>query len=189
MNRSKTFIPASLIARLVLAGVFLGLAVWSMLGLRERLSIEALVDEEAEAVLALVADGLPAGRNAYWYDAIGTRLVALGADHAVIASEAYERAVAREPRDGHLWLRLTWARYLAAGRFDESVAEALEASFARLPYGELEYRRWRIQFCDDVWFSLPEHLREAALREARIENENWVRRNTLMIASELGLRN
>lgn len=91
--------------------------------------------------------------------------------------ESFERAVALEPRDGHLWLRLAYARYVRAGSVTPDVVAALEHAYLRLPYGEPDIRRWRLQFCDAHWASLSVGVRAAALREARSEQPRWRERN------------
>ena len=163
--------------RLVLAAVPIALAAWSASVLLSRLEIRNLEEADPSGIVAVVEGGLPEGRSAYWYDTLGSRLYDLPDPRLDVAILALEQAASLESRDGHIWLRLAYARSLVDGAGSPGALEALEMSYYRLPYGESDMRRWRLQFCDSHWAHLSDGIRAAAMREARSERAAWLRDN------------
>lgn len=118
--------------------------------------------------LAAYGSALPERGSARLYTAIGDRALAVQSRHASIAAAAYERSVVMEPRDGLVWAKLSMARLLSAPGDPAAVIDALRQSYFVMPYSDRSVIRWRLDYVATVWGFLPEDVRAAARREARI---------------------
>jgi len=131
----------------------------------QALSIANLDDTE---FLAAYGDVLPVRGSARLYTAIGDRALAMQLRRASVAAVAYERSVEMEPRDGLVWAKLSMARLLSQPGDPAAVIDALRQSYFVMPYADRSVIRWRLDFAATVWGFLPEDVRAAARREARI---------------------
>ena len=101
-------------------------------------------------------------------ETIGDRALALDEPDARMAALAFALAVEKEPRDGALEAKYAYARYIEMGFLPPDAAAALSRSYYRMPYGTREFAAWRLDFMEAVWAFLPESLKAAAVREARV---------------------
>jgi O-antigen ligase len=120
---------------------------------------------------------LPSG-SAWLTEAYADRAFRLDSPNVQIAREALQRAIVKEPRSGALWMKLAYAEYLTGPGWTDSGIEAMRQSYLRLPYARVtlserrmradNLRDWRLAFIAVDWARLPEDVRVAARREARL---------------------
>lgn len=94
-----------------------------------------------------------------------------------LAAVACARGVELEPRDGETWTRLAYARLGDAGYWTADALDAMRTAYYRMPYGDRDFRRWRLRLVDSSWPAMPPDIQNAALREARTEAPDWLSRN------------
>ena len=112
-------------------------------------------------------------------EAIGDRALRLGQPDLALARAAFLMSLDKEPRSGKVWAKLAYANYAIIPVMAGETETALRQSYYLLPYGDDEFRSWRLAFVAQSWNGLPEDLKSVAEREARIlsrrEAERWRR--------------
>ena len=159
---------ASRITTLSVAAILVtasGLSFWAF---TDRASAISIANLDNARFTELFAESDRLSGSAVRLEAIGDRALRLDPTAPELAREAFSRAVAKEPRDGVLEAKLAYAVYLENGRLTPEAAAALSRSYYRMPYGTREFAAWRLDFLEAIWPALPDRLREAALREARV---------------------
>ncbi len=173
-GRTQTMVKISAAYALALAA---GLSVYAA---EDRLKAQSVrTMDEARFVQRIERDTfkLPSG-SAWLMEAYADRAFRLDVPNAPIARAALQRAIAREPRSGTLWMKLAYAEYLASPGWTDSGIEAMRQSYLHLPYARItrserqmradNLRDWRLAFVAVDWGRLPEDVRAAARREARL---------------------
>lgn len=173
-GRPQTLVKISAAYALALAA---GLSLYAA---EDRIKAQSVRDmDEARFVSRIERDTfkLPSG-SAWLMEAYADRAFRLDAPNAPIARTALQHAIAREPRSGGLWMKLAYAEYLAGSGWTDSGVEAMRQSYLRLPYARItaserrmradNLRDWRLAFVAVDWARVPEDVRAAARREARL---------------------
>ena len=142
-----------------------GLSFWAFTDRASALSVAGLEDNR---FTELFSDESDLSGSPVRLEAIGDRALALDTPDAALAAAAFAGAVEKEPRDGALEAKYAFARYVEMGFLPPDAAAALSRSYYRMPYGTREFAAWRLDFMEAVWSFLPESLKAAALREARV---------------------
>lgn len=163
------------------AGYALALAAGlSLYAAEDRLKAQSVrTMDEARFVSRIERDTFELASGSAWLmEAYADRAFRLDAPNAPIAREALQRAIAKEPRSGALWMKLAYAEYLTGPGWTDSGIEAMRQSYLRLPYARVtlserrmradNLRDWRLAFVAVDWARLPEDMRVAARREARL---------------------
>ncbi len=83
-----------------------------------------------------------------------------------IRTESYA-GLARNPAQGDAWARLAYVNTIQAGRLGSMGQDALRHSFDTIPYGNLSFQQWRIEFTLSLWQDLDDNLQLAARRSLR----------------------
>jgi len=165
-----------------IGGAF-GLAIAAGLSLyaaQDRLNAQSVRSMDSERFAARIShgeDSLPSG-SAWLLEAYADQVFRLDDPDAALARAALQRAILREPRHGGLWLKLAYAEYLDGPGWTGDAVSALRQSYFHLPYArvtrserrlrEENLRDWRLAFAAFDWANLPEDVRAAARREARL---------------------
>lgn len=155
-------------APVIFSAVFAAGALLSGSAFLDRAQALSTMNLDGPEFLAAYGSALPERGSAQLYTAIGDRALAAQSRHASIAAAAYERSVVMEPRDGLVWAKLSMARLLSAPGDPAAVIDALRQSYFVMPYSDRSVIRWRLDYAATVWGLLPEDIRAAAHREARI---------------------
>ena len=112
-------------------------------------------------------------------EAIGDRALRLQRPDLATARAAFVQSLSQEPRSGKVWAKLAYVNYAIIPVMAGETETALRQSYYLMPYGDDEFRPWRLAFMAQTWNSLPQDLRDMAEREARIqprrEAERWRR--------------
>lgn len=112
-------------------------------------------------------------------EAIGDRALRLEQPELALARAAFRMSLDKEPRSGKVWAKLAYANYAIIPVMAGETETALRQSYYFMPYGDDEFRSWRLAFVAQTWKGLPEDLRSMARREARIlsrrDAERWRR--------------
>ncbi|MGY6627971.1 MAG: O-antigen ligase family protein [Oceanicaulis sp.] len=152
----------------------------SLYAAQDRLNAQSVRTMDAERFLTRISQGeasLPSG-SAWLLEAYADQAFRLDAPDASLARAALQRAIVREPRHGVLWMKLAYAEYLAGPGWTDNAVSALRHSYFHLPYARVtrserlsredNLRDWRLAFAAVDWANLPEDVRAAARREARL---------------------
>ena len=101
-------------------------------------------------------------------EAIGDRALRLDPLDPALARAAFFASLDRESRNGKVWAKAAYANYLIIPIIAGETENALRQSYYLTPYAERGFIEWRLGFMATIWPGLPEDLRSAAEREARI---------------------
>lgn len=140
----------------------------SIMAFGDRMSAQAILQMPDGTFEGLVTEGAALEGSPNRLVAVGDRALRMTPPDAALAARAFERATEAEPRDGRVWAKLAYARHVAAGSAGRRVIDALRQSYLLMPYGEDEFRVWRLTYVAGLWAVLPDDVRAAALRDSRL---------------------
>jgi len=110
-------------------------------------------------------------------EAIGDRALRLDTPNLALARAAFQASLAEEPRSGKVWAKAAYVNYAIVPVLAGETETALRQSYYLMPYADRSFISWRLEFMAQVWDGLPQDLRNAAEREARIlpgrSRSNW----------------
>ena len=159
-------------AGLAIAGLGAGIAA-ALLAV-EAFRAEALLSADDTTRRAWLAEGAPEDCSLRRCETFADMALSMGDDGLAPARAALERAVRLEPRDGEIWARLAYVRWMTGARITD-VNAALAQSFLVMPHAREEFRVWRLEFTGGLWPLLEDRTQAAAIREARLAPERWRR--------------
>lgn len=166
------------IAAVYSLGLAAGLSLFAAEDRRQAEWVRALDEARFDEFIGQDSFSLPMYASVWHLEAYGDRAFRMEAPDLELAREALQGAIVREPRSGTLWMKLAYAEYLSGQGWTPEAVEALRVSYLRLPYARVtlnerrvrseNLRDWRLAFAAVDWAGLPEDVRAAARREARL---------------------
>jgi len=160
---------------LVLAGAA-GLTLTAGLDRVAAVSMSSLDDAMFKA---RYPDATAISGSSYLKETIGDRALRLDPPDPALAYAAFNSSLKAEPRNGIVWAKAAFSLYQIIPVIGGSTEEALRQSYLVMPYADIDHLRWRLDFMANAWSTMPEDLREAAIRESRMlkhERRRWIRR-------------
>ncbi|MAP95536.1 MAG: hypothetical protein CMK07_11345 [Ponticaulis sp.] len=112
-------------------------------------------------------------------DALATRALQTAPWQLDFAKSATQLSIAKNPRRISNWNRVVYIDVAENGQPTDAGINAIEESFFRSPFGEIEDMQWRLEFTNAYWASMPDDIKAQSLAQVTAIADDWRARRWL----------